>query len=283
MDDHRVQELKWWAEEKVRGFMTGLHRSPDFGFSLEFAQHRAYVPGDAPKFIDWSVYARQDKVLTKQFEAESNLRAYLVLDSSSSMFVEVEGQSKWSYASRLLALITTLLHKQRDAIGLLEIRDEDFNFFEAKNTKSQIDRILTHIKGRGEQSNKNASIVEAIDELISRIPSRGQIIFIVDAFQEDLSAYEECLNKLDSINHQVLFLAIEDSRVANSKVYEGKEVVDAETGQRVFFNQEMGEHFHSFQKERLKALSEAVAIHGFKYFTIDCSEEIMVSLRKILA
>lgn len=283
MDDHRVQELKWWAEDKVRGFMTGLHRSPDFGFSLEFAQHRAYVPGDAPKFIDWSVYARQDKVLTKQFEAESNLRAYLVLDSSSSMFVEVEGQSKWSYASRLLVLITTLLHKQRDAIGLLEIRDQDFNFFEAKNTKSQIDRILSHVEGRGEQTNKNASVVEAIDELISRIPSRSQIIFIVDAFQEDLSAYEECLNKLDSINHQVLFLAIEDSRVANSKVYEGKEVVDAETGQRVFFNQEMGEHFHSFQKERLKALSEAVAIHGFKYFTIDCSEEIMVSLRKILA
>lgn len=283
MDDHRVQELKWWAEEKVRGFMTGLHRSPDFGFSLEFAQHRAYVPGDAPKFIDWSVYARQDKVLTKQFEAESNLRAYLVLDSSSSMFVEVEGQSKWSYASRLLALITTLLHKQRDAIGLLEIRDEDFNFFEAKNTKSQIDRILTHIKGRGEQSNKNASIVEAIDELISRIPSRGQIIFIVDAFQEDLSAYEECLTKLNSSKHQVLFLALDDRRIADSKTYEGKEVVDAETGEKVFFNQDMGEYFHSFQQERLKALSEAVEVQGFKFYSIDTSEDIMVSLRKILA
>lgn len=283
MDDHRVQELKWWAEEKVRGFMTGLHRSPDFGFSLEFAQHRAYVPGDAPKFIDWSVYARQDKVLTKQFEAESNLRAYLVLDSSSSMFVEVEGQSKWSYASRLLALITTLLHKQRDAIGLLEIRDEDFNFFEAKNTKSQIDRILTHIKGRGEQSNKNASIVEAIDELISRIPSRSQIIFIVDAFQEDLAAYEECLTKLNSSKHQVLFLALDDRRIADSKTYEGKEVVDAETGEKVFFNQDMGEHFHSFQHERLKALSEAVGVQGFKFYSIDTSEDIMVSLRKILA
>lgn len=283
MDDHRVQELKWWAEDRVRGFMTGLHRSPDFGFSLEFAQHRAYVPGDAPKFIDWSVYARQDRVLTKQFEAESNLRAYLVLDSSSSMFVEVEGKSKWSYASRLLALITTLLHKQRDAIGLLEIRDQDFNFFEAKNTKSQIDRILSHIKGRGEQSNKNASIVEAIDELISRIPSRSQVIFIVDAFQEDVVAFEECLTKLNSSKHQVLFLALDDRRIADSKIYEGKEVVDAETGQRVFFNQDMGEYFHSFQHERLKALSEAVEVHGFRFHRIDTNEEIMVSLRKILA
>ena len=75
MDSQDVQHLVWWAKDRVRGFMTGLHRSPDFGFSLDFAQHRAYVPGDAPKFIDWSVLARQDKVLTKPYEAESNLRA----------------------------------------------------------------------------------------------------------------------------------------------------------------------------------------------------------------
>lgn len=283
MDEQQVQELKWWAEEKVRGFMSGLHRSPDFGFSLEFAQHRAYVPGDAPKFIDWSVYARQDKVLTKQFEAESNLRAYILLDSSSSMFVEVDGKSKWNYACRLMALITTLLHKQRDAIGLLEVRDEDYNFFEAKNTKSQMDRILSHVKGRGEQNSKNALITTAIDELLSRIPARSQVIFIADAFQQDLVSLKDSLTKLHASNHQVLFLAIDDSQIADSKHYEGKEVVDVETGERLFFNQEMGAYYHSFQEERFKSLEEAVAVHGFKFFRIDCSEEIMVSLRKIVS
>ena len=86
MNKEEIIGLTWWARQRVRGFMTGLHKSPDFGFSLDFAQHREYVPGDSPKFIDWTVLARQDKFLTKQFEAESNLRAYFLLDSSSSMF-----------------------------------------------------------------------------------------------------------------------------------------------------------------------------------------------------
>ena len=75
MNKEEIKGLNWWARKRVRGFMNGLHKSPDFGFSLDFAQHREYVPGDSPKFIDWTVLARQDKYLTKQFEAESNLRA----------------------------------------------------------------------------------------------------------------------------------------------------------------------------------------------------------------
>ncbi|HAR22288.1 MAG TPA: DUF58 domain-containing protein, partial [Cryomorphaceae bacterium] len=92
--------------------MTGLHKSPDFGYSVEFAQHRAYVPGDSPKHIDWSVLAKTDKYLLKQYEAESNLRTYFILDSSASMQLPTS-DSKWMKVVKLLTLIGTLLQKQR--------------------------------------------------------------------------------------------------------------------------------------------------------------------------
>ena len=95
MNTDQINDLYWWAQERVQGFMSGLHRSPDFGYSVEFAQHRQYVPGDSPKHIDWSVYAKTDRFLTKLYEAESNMRTFFVLDSSSSMFYPKEDSGKW--------------------------------------------------------------------------------------------------------------------------------------------------------------------------------------------
>ena len=104
MNEHEIASLVWWAEERVRGFMTGLHKSPDFGYSVEFAQHRAYVPGDSPKHIDWSVLAKTDKYLLKQYEAESNLRTYFVVDSSSSMQSGVDRGLDMGFAAFGLAM-----------------------------------------------------------------------------------------------------------------------------------------------------------------------------------
>ena len=144
MNDHEIASLVWWAEERVRGFMTGLHKSPDFGYSVEFAQHRAYVPGDPPKHIDWSVLAKTDKYLLKQYEAESNLRTYFFLDSSASMHLPLV-ESIWTKVVQLLTLIGTLLQKQRDAMGLIEVNNTASHFFEAKATREWIKLMLSHL------------------------------------------------------------------------------------------------------------------------------------------
>jgi len=281
MELEQVQHLVWWAKDRVRGFMTGLHRSPDFGFSLDFAQHRAYVPGDAPKFIDWSVLARQDKVLTKQYEAESNLRAYFVLDSSSSLLVERDGESKWSYAISLLALIATILQKQRDALGLMEFNEAAHHFFEAKNTSEQITSILHHVKGKQIGQRSNADFKEVFDELLSRIPSRSQIVLFLDVFEMNLDAIESALSRARSSNHQVILITLDDSHERETVHFSGKDVIDSETGQRLFFTEEMHQQYLAFQDRQFAAMQTLCGQLGCYYYRLDIRDDIMVSLSKL--
>ncbi|MCH8306427.1 MAG: DUF58 domain-containing protein, partial [Candidatus Marinimicrobia bacterium] len=102
----------------VEGFITGLHRSPYHGFSVEFSEHRQYMPGDEPKHIDWKLYGKTDRLYIKQFEEETNLKAYILLDSSASMNYSSEGISKLEFASYIAASLAYLMLKQRDAVGL---------------------------------------------------------------------------------------------------------------------------------------------------------------------
>jgi uncharacterized protein (DUF58 family) len=147
--------------------MTGLHKSPDFGYSVEFAQHRAYVPGDSPKHIDWSVLAKTDKYLLKQYEAESNLRTYFILDSSASMQLPTS-DSKWMKVVKLLTLIGTLLQKQRDAMGVLEVNESKSNFFEAKATNEWIKLMLNHLINIEGEEKKNGDFSGEIEAMMTK-------------------------------------------------------------------------------------------------------------------
>ena len=198
MNKEEIIGLTWWAK-RVRGFMNGLHKSPDFGFSLDFAQHREYVPGDSPKFIDWTVLARQDKYLTKQFEAESNLRAYFLLDSSSSMYGE-DGE-RWDYAVRQIALSAALLSKQRDALGLMDVREENAFFFQAKNTDEALEQVLYHIAERSQNSQNNGDLEGAISMLLSEIAPRSEVLFLTDPYHENLELLCERLGAFVDAGH----------------------------------------------------------------------------------
>jgi uncharacterized protein (DUF58 family) len=108
------------ARTVVEGFVAGLHKSPYKGFSVEFAEHRQYMPGDPVKSIDWKVYGKSDRFYVKEFEEETNLRAYLVLDGSASMgFSSAGGVSKFDYARYLSAALAYLMNRQQDSVGML--------------------------------------------------------------------------------------------------------------------------------------------------------------------
>jgi uncharacterized protein (DUF58 family) len=282
MDRQDVQHLVWWAKDRVRGFMTGLHRSPDFGFSLDFAQHRAYVPGDAPKFIDWSVLARQDKVLTKQYEAESNLRAYFVLDSSSSMSVEYEGKSKWGYAVEMFALLATILQKQRDAMGLMEVCQDGHRYFEAKNTSEQIASMLAHIQGTSSTKHGNADFGAAFDELLSRVPARSQIIVFLDAFETRLEELEQNLSRAVNSKHQLMVVAFDHPKEHEARHLQGREVVDAETGERMFFTKELQASYAEFQLRQINAMEALTGKVGGKFYKMNVEDDVLVSLSKLV-
>ena len=116
----RISRLDLVARLVVEGFITGLHRSPYHGFSVEFSEHRPYMPGDPLRDLDWKAYAKTDRLYVKQYEEETNLKAYLLLDISGSMdFQSGAPISKFRYATSLAAALSYLMLKQRDAVGLL--------------------------------------------------------------------------------------------------------------------------------------------------------------------
>lgn len=282
MNKDEIIGLQWWAHDKVRGFMTGQHKSPDFGFSLDFAQHRAYVPGDAPKFIDWMVLARQDKFLTKQFEAESNLRAYFMLDSSASMFGSAG--EKWPYAVRQIALAAALLTKQRDALGLLEVRDNGQRFFEAKNTEDAMESILHFLANRAGDGMGNGDLVEGIDRLLSEIPPRSEVLLFTDPYHDDLESICHRIGALVDAGHFVkLLVLVSKEQELDPNFFAGSFVVDSETGQKTMLSLEEAKSLEAYVHKQLTIIRDSSAQYGFTYNTLYTEDPALLSFRKILA
>lgn len=263
--------------------MSGLHKSPDFGYSVEFAQHRAYVPGDPPKHIDWSVLAKTDKYLLKQYEAESNLRTYFVIDSSSSMRLPTSN-SKWAKVIELLALTGTLLQKQRDAMGMLEISETRSKFFESKATNDWVKLLLNHLYTIEGEANKNAPIASEIETLLTKVPRRSQIVLFIDLFQEKLEEIIDAAALLVHEGHSVRFAFISHSELEeNAEQFSGKQVFDSETGAKTFLDQNDAMNYVSFvkaQKQRATTLCRNVNLNCK---VLDTSREPMYLLRELLA
>ena len=127
-DVRQIENIELLAKQVVEGFIIGLHKSPFHGFSVEFAEHRLYNEGESTKDVDWKVYARSDKMFTKKFEEETNLRCQIIIDTSSSMYFpdqpEGKGLNKLQFSSLAAASLMNLLKKQRDAFGLSVFDDE---------------------------------------------------------------------------------------------------------------------------------------------------------------
>ena len=284
MEHDEIQTLVWWAKERVRGFMSGMHRSPDFGYSVEFAQHRGYVPGDSPRYIDWSVLAKTDKYLTKQFEAETNVRTYFLVDSSSSMFYPDGPQSKWTEAIRLLALLSTLLLKQRDAMGLLEISANEETFFEAKTTGGWVEQMLYHIQGRPDQQRFNADLKLGLEHLLERIPRRSQVVILSDVFQTNEESILDASARLQHENHQVIHLVYYSKTAELDALHlVGNTSWDLETGKKSLLTEDDRKNFSAFVQEKLQRWEEGARSRGIDCHLLNSDEGALVHVRQILA
>ena len=138
----KLSSLELRAKKIVEGFISGLHKSPFHGFSVEFAEHRPYNPGDDFKHIDWKVYAKKERFYVKQYEEETNLRAYLMLDTSSSMlFKHFAEWSKLRYSIHFASSLMYMMHRQRDACGLIPFNSKIDAFIPAKSTYAHLRQI----------------------------------------------------------------------------------------------------------------------------------------------
>ena len=227
----QLSNMELRARLIVEGFLIGMHRSPYHGFSVEFAEHRQYFPGDDIGNIDWKVYGRSDRLYIKQYEEETNLKAYILIDASKSMGFKRDGSvSKLEYAAYLAAGLTYLMMKQQDATGLAIYDESVRRFYEPHLTYSYMKLLLSELSGL--QPNAKTSTANALSSLAERIKRRGLIIVISDFFDDTRSVITALKHFRHRKNEVIAFQVLDDSEL-NLDFPADAVFTDLETGERM--------------------------------------------------
>lgn len=204
----QLANMELRARLVVEGFLTGLHKSPYHGFSVEFTEHRQYMPGDEIKHVDWKAYAKTDRYYIKQFEEETNLKSYIILDSSGSMGYGSEGHlKKIQYASYVAAALAYLMTEQRDAVGLT-IFDEHIRIsLPPRATRPYLRQLLRELEQlRSGQKTGTAGVLNQVAEGIKR---RGLVIILSDLFDDPTSVIT-AFKHFRHRGHEVIVMQILD-------------------------------------------------------------------------
>lgn len=265
----QLAPLELRARKIVEGFISGLHKSPYYGFSVEFAEHRPYNPGDDLKHVDWKVYAKTERFYVKRYEEETNLRAYLMLDTSSSMnFKYFAEWSKLRYGINFGAALLYLMHRQRDATGLIPFSDEVEAFIPAKSSYSHLRLIFTELEQRlqqederrGTKERRKTASAKAIHEIAERLNHRSLVVIITDLF-ENVDEHDQLISALKHLRHRkhevLLFnvmekksereLAFPDHRFLLEDMETGSEIEVLPAQVREDYQKKVAEYTHRFK------------------------------------
>ena len=268
----------------VDGFLSGLHRSPRKGFSAQFAEHRPYQPGDEPRMLDWKIAARSDRLVVKQFEEETNLRATILLDVSRSMAWSGDRArlTKLAYAERLAAAIALLLLRQRDAVGLVRFDAEVRSAIAPRARRGQWKRIVAALSepGAGKETRAGAAFAQAG----RLVPRRGLIILISDLLVDS----EEVLGPiraLRGLGHQVVVLQVLDPAERDLTSSAGEALfVDPESALAVPASvADVRAAYHDTVTQTLAEWREQLAAAGASYEVVSTDAPFGVPLRRAFA
>jgi uncharacterized protein (DUF58 family) len=204
----KVRGLELRARLSVEGFLSGMHKSPYHGFSVEFAQHREYVPGDDIKHVDWKVFGRTERYFLKQYEQETNLVCWLLMDISESMRYGSGPLSKFDYAATVAASLAYLVLHQQDNIGLATFDDQVRTFLRPSSQPSHLKEVVK-ILNTGPQQEKT-HLAPIFHELAERIARRGLIVILSDCF-DDVPALQAGLQHLRYKRHEVIVFHVLDA------------------------------------------------------------------------
>jgi uncharacterized protein (DUF58 family) len=207
-DLQRISNLQVFARQVVEGFTTGMHRSPHKGFSVEFKQHRQYVPGDEIRHIDWRVFARSDRYYIREYEEETNLRATIILDRSGSMDYGggQPGQvSKFEYATKLAACLSYLMLQQSDGVGLVTFDTEIRRYIPPRSRVSHLRMILNELESG--KPGGETELGKVFHDLVPKLHRRGLLVIISDCFGE-VSNFLKALAHFRHARHEILVFQI---------------------------------------------------------------------------
>lgn len=254
--------IDFLARQLVEGFITGLHKSPYHGFSVEFAEHRLYNTGESTRHIDWKVYAKTDRLFTKRYEEETNLRCQLIIDNSSSMHYPTQNKGKLLFSVLAAAAIANLLHKQRDAFALTTFSDEVEITTPTKSTNTHLNKIFIELKQLFEEPNekRKTSVGKILNEIAEKTHKRSLIVIFSDMFDNEDQASEilKGLQNLKHNKHEVLIFHVTDKKTEYNFEFDDRphEFIDLESGERIkiqpsevksFYLKNVGDYFHELK------------------------------------
>jgi uncharacterized protein (DUF58 family) len=225
-----VEDLGLVARWVVEGFLHGLHRSPYVGFSVDFASHREYIPGDDLRHLNWKLFGRQDRLYIKQYDAETNVDLHLVLDISGSMTVGEEATSKLRYATLLCAGLAHLAAQQRDAVGLTLVAERVVEHYHARGNTDHRMSLLSALAQQ--RTHPPAVSPRVLHEAAELMPRRGLVVVISDLYYDP----PELLSALDHFRHfghDVLVFQILAPLERKMPIDGAVKLVDAETGEHL--------------------------------------------------
>lgn len=286
------KHLELLANQVVEGFISGMHKSPFHGFSAEFAEHKIYNSGESTKHIDWKLFAKTDRLFTKKFEEETNLRCHLIIDNSSSMHYpkltknEPFFHSKIGFSVLASAVLMNLLKKQRDAVGLSVYSDTYEYYSPEKGSDRHHRMILNKLENLLEQPkvSKNTDTVTFLHQIAEKIHRRSMIILFTDMFQSE--NHEKLFNALQHLKHNkhkvVVFHVIDKKTEVNFNFDNApKKFIDLETGEEInVFAENIKEVYENKVNDYFKKLAMTCAQNKIKYVPVaveDSFEKILTT------
>jgi uncharacterized protein (DUF58 family) len=278
----KLANMELRARLVVEGFITGLHRSPYHGFSVEFAEHRQYMPGDEIRRIDWKIYGRTDRFYVKRYEEETNLKSYILLDTSRSMGYASPGSiTKLTYASSLAASLAYLMIKQSDAAGLALFSDTITTYLPPHATRAYLRQILVALQHA--QPGGLTATARSLHQVADRIKRRGLVVIISDL----LDAPSEVMTAVRHFRHkknEVIVMHVLDPLERSFGFGEDAQFRDLETDERmVTLPRQIGRAYREAVADFIERYKLQCREHRADYVLMDTSTPFDVALLQYLA
>lgn len=262
-DLHKFDNIDILAKQVVEGFIIGLHKSPYHGFSVEFAEHRIYNPGDPLKNIDWRVYGRTDRMYVKRFEEETNLRCQIIIDTSSSMFFPEKGLNgnvpvnKFNFSALAASALMYMLKKQRDAVGISLFAEDLEEHTNARSTTMHHNILTAALQNvlRNPVHNKGTAATKCLHQIADNIHKRSLVIIFSDMFEDgDPDDLFAALQHFKYNKHEVILFHVVDKKREMEFEFENRpyQFIDIETGEEVKLRSNQVKDFYQTQMQKFK-------------------------------
>lgn len=290
--NEQIPDIELLAKQVVDGFIIGLHKSPFHGFSVEFAEHRLYNPGDNLRHVDWKVYGRNDKMFTKKYEEETNLRCCVALDTSASMFFKSEHQKINKIQASIIgaASIIELLKRQMDACSLALFDEQIHTLTKAGTSGAHRNILLSQLQllwNTRNHGKNNSHIVGALHELAERLHQRSMVVLFSDLMDqaEDPQALIDALQHLRHNKHEVIIFMVGERDMEWNFNFPDRplELKDMETGDTIQLHpSSIQDSYNSSMEAYIQLLKEQCASMKVDFHLYDSSSEPSEILRNYL-